>query len=99
MISWWCVALEEPWTWEWIPYPGIWVVSILPIIVYLRATARSGETTTPRQRAQFTAGMTVFWLASYSPLGTLSAGSLRSATMSQLMLSTLASMSLLGIVA
>ncbi|HLU52086.1 MAG TPA: cytochrome c oxidase assembly protein [Acidimicrobiia bacterium] len=95
MISWWCVALEEPWTWEWIPYPGIWVVSILPIIVYLRATARSGETTTPRQRAQFIAGMIVFWLASDWPLGTLGAGYLASAHMAQFLLYTLVSVPLL----
>jgi len=88
MISWWCVALEEPWTWKWIPYPGIWAASIVPIVAYLRAVARSDQPTTRRQRAQFIGGMIVFWLASDWPLGTLGAGYLASAHMAQFLLYT-----------
>ena len=77
MIS-WCVALEEPWTWKWIPYPGIWAASIVPIVAYLRAVARSDQPTTRRQRPVHRR-MIVFWLASDWPLGTLGAGYLASA--------------------
>ena len=45
MISWWCTALARPWSWQWIPYPGIWVASILPLILYGGAVRRhDGET-------------------------------------------------------
>jgi putative membrane protein len=95
MISWWCVALEEPWTWQWIPYPGIWVASTLPIVAYMWWTSRSEQPTSLRQKLQFVAGMLVFWLASDWPLGTLGAGYLASAHMAQFLLYTLAAAPLL----
>lgn len=95
MISWWCVALQEPWTWSWIAYPGIWLASIVPAAVYLRSTARSDYLTIRRQKIQFLSGMVVFWIASDWPLGTLGAGYLASAHMGQFLLYTLGAAPLL----
>ncbi|HXV70433.1 MAG TPA: cytochrome c oxidase assembly protein [Acidimicrobiia bacterium] len=89
MISWWCTALARPWTWEWIPYPGIWLASIVPIVLYVRAVSRHPGPVDPRKAGQFVAGMIVFWLASDWPLGTLGAGYLASAHMTQFLLYTL----------
>ncbi len=94
-MQWWCVALQEPWRWQWIAYPGVWIASLLPIGLYLRAVSRSDETTTRRQKFLFVAGMLVFWAASDWPLGTLGAGYLASAHMAQFMLYTLAAAPLL----
>jgi putative membrane protein len=95
VISWWCVALEKPWSWEWIPYPGIWLAALIPSAWYLRITARSDYPTSRRQRLQFLAGMAVFWIASDWPLGTLGAGYLASAHMTQFLLYTLGAAPLL----
>lgn len=95
MISWWCVALQEPWRWQWVAYPGIWAAAILPSYFYLRVTSRSEEETTRRQKVQFLAGMAVFWIASDWPLGTLGAGYLASAHMAQFLLYTLGAAPLL----
>lgn len=89
MISWWCTALARPWTWEWIPYPGIWAAAILPMVFYGRSVRRHEGPTDWRKTGQFIAGMMVFWIASDWPLGTLGAGYLASAHMTQYLLYTL----------
>lgn len=95
MITWWCTALERPWTWEWIAYPGIWVVSAVPLILYFRAVVRHSAPIDRRKAIQFTMGVIVFWLASDWPLGALGAGYLASAHMTQFLLYTLVSAPLL----
>lgn len=95
MISWWCTALARPWTWEWIPYPGIWAAATLPLVLYWRAVWRHRGPTDTRKAAQFTAGMVVFWAATDWPLGTLGAGYLASAHMTQFLLYTLVAAPLL----
>lgn len=99
MIEWWCTALARPWTWEWIPYPGIWAASILPMVLYGRALRKHEGKTDRRKAAQFVAGVVAFWVASDWPLGTLGAGYLASAHMTQFLLYTLvaAPLMLLGI--
>lgn len=95
MIAWWCTALNRPWTWEWIPYPGIWVASALPLIAYVRAIRRHpGPVEWPRA-ARFVAGVLAFWVATDWPLGALGAGYLASAHMTQFLLYTLVSAPLL----
>ncbi|MEA1903154.1 MAG: cytochrome c oxidase assembly protein [Actinomycetota bacterium] len=89
MISWWCTTLEEPWSWTWIPYPGVWIASILPMLFFGRSVRNhSGETAT-RQKVLFVLGWVVFWIASDWPLGTLGAGYLASAHVTQFLLYTL----------
>lgn len=99
MIVWWCTALFEPWEWQWIPYPGIWLAVILPTFFYVRAIRRHPGEVDRRRAVQFLGGMLVFWLASDWPLGTLGAGYLASAHMLQFLLYTLiaAPLLLLGI--
>ncbi len=89
MISWWCTALARPWTWEWIPYPGIWAASLLPMFLYGRSVRRHPGPTDWKRLAQFMGGMLAFWAASDWPLGTLGAGYLASAHMTQFLLYTL----------
>ena len=95
MIVWWCTALTRPWTWEWIPYPGIWVATIIPIVWYVLAISRHAGVIDWKRLGQFVGGMLVFWLASDWPLGTLGAGYLASAHMTQFLLYTLVAAPLL----
>ncbi len=99
MIVWWCTALFEPWEWQWIPYPGIWLSAILPTFFYIRAIRRHPGEIDRKRAVQFVAGMLVYWLATDWPLGTLGAGYLASAHMAQFLLYTLiaAPLLLLGI--
>ncbi len=89
MISWWCTALARPWSWEWIPYPGIWAAAILPMVFYGLALRRHQGAVDRKKLAQFITGMLVFWIASDWPLGTLGAGYLASAHMTQFLMYTL----------
>lgn len=95
MITWWCTALERPWTWQWVAYPGIWVATLLPLVAYLRAVRRHPGPVDKVKMGQFVAGVVVFWLATDWPLGALSAGYLASAHMVQFLLYTLVSAPLL----
>lgn len=95
MISWWCTALARPWTWEWIPYPGIWVAVAIPLVLYWRAVRRHAGPIDAMKGAQFTVGMLVLWGATDWPLGTLGAGYLASAHMTQFLLYTLVASPLL----
>ncbi len=89
MISFWCSALTQPWTWEWIAYPGIWLATIIPIAAYF-VSARRHESEIDRRKAmQFVVGWLVFWIASDWPIGTLGAGYMASAHMTQFLLYTL----------
>lgn len=89
MIEWWCTALARPWSWRWIPYPGIWAASILPLVLYGFAVRRHDGPVNRKKVGQFVTGMVVFWIASDWPLGTLGAGYLASAHMAQYLLYTL----------
>lgn len=88
-MLWWCIALEKPWSWEWAPYPGVWVASIIPILGYWWAVAKHPGPIDKRRFLLFVLGMVVFWLASDWPLGVLGAGYMASAHMLQFILYTL----------
>ncbi len=93
-MLWWCVALETPWSWDWDPYPGVWIASLLPVVGYWLVVRRKP----PVDRRRFTLfvlGMVAFWLASDWPLGVLGAGYLASAHMAQFLLYSLVSAPLL----
>lgn len=95
MIQWWCTALARPWSWQWIPYPGIWAASIVPLVFYGRSLRRHDGPIDRRKAVQFFLGVLVFWLASDWPLGPLGAGYLASAHMTQFLLYTLVAAPLL----
>lgn len=85
-MQWWCTAVGRPWTWQWIPYPGIWIATLLPILGYFWRVGRHPVGATRRQKWLFVGGMLSFWLATDWPLGALGAGYLASAHMAQFMI-------------
>ncbi len=95
MITWWCTALTRPWTWEWVPYPGIWLATLIPLAMYFRAVVSSERPIDGKKAALFTGGMVAFWGATDWPLGTLGAGYLASAHMTQFLIYTLVAAPLL----
>lgn len=89
MISFWCTALTRPWTWEFIAYPGIWLATLIPITAYVVAVRRHPGKIDWLKLSQFVGGWLVFWVASDWPIGTLGAGYMASAHMTQFLLYTL----------
>jgi len=85
----WCAALNRPWSWHWIAYPGVWVMVALPTIWYLVKVHRHGGVDR-RSRAAFLAAMGIFWVSSDWPVGTLGAGYLDWVHMLQYLLYVLA---------
>jgi putative membrane protein len=86
-VSLWCASSDQPWSWQWIAYPGVWLAVLIPVVAYLRAVRRNrSETTDRRTLLAFLAGMAVFWVASDWPVGTLGAGYLAWVHMSQYVL-------------
>jgi len=74
-VSLWCSALDEPWHWRWIAYPGVWLSALVPIVTYLVSIRRHKDRVTDRRTiVTFLSAMTVFWMASDWPIGTLGAG-------------------------
>lgn len=94
-MTWWCTALGRPWSWQWIPYPGIWLATLIPLLLYFRELRRHDGPVNRKKLMQFVAGMVTFWLATDWPLGTLGAGYLASAHMTQYLLYTLVAAPLL----
>jgi len=84
----WCAALNKPWSWHWIAYPGVWLTVLLPTAGYLIAVRRHGDVDR-KARWLFLAGMFTFWVSSDWPVGTLGAGYLASVHMLQYVLYTL----------
>lgn len=85
MIQWWCSAAGTPWTWDWRPYPGVWLFISLFVIAWFAITRRAaaaGRTTRP---LPYFIGVALLWIALDWPLGAL-AGYLASAHMAQFLL-------------
>ena len=85
----WCAALNKPWSWHWIAYPGVWLTVLLPTIIYLVAVRRHGDTDR-KVIWTFLAAMVIFWASSDWPVGTLGAGYLASVHMLEYVFYTLA---------
>jgi putative membrane protein len=84
MIQWWCSAAGTPWTWDWRPYPGVWLFVAAMVAFWMTATRRaSAEAGAGKPRPHwYFAGVALLWLALDWPLGAL-AGYLASAHMAQ----------------
>ncbi len=77
-MTWWCVAQDVAWTWQWRPYPGVWLFVAALGLGYAwllgRAPASDGRRATPGQIASFTLGLLSLWLVTDWPVGALGAG-------------------------
>ncbi|HJU73815.1 MAG TPA: cytochrome c oxidase assembly protein [Gemmatimonadaceae bacterium] len=88
-MQWWCSAQNAPWTWQWRPYPGVWLfIALIGCLIWMwnRAGARrAGRRDAPLHPAAV-AGLFVLWLALDWPIGALGAGYLASVHMLQFQL-------------
>ena len=91
-MQWWCSAQGIPWSWQWRPYPGVWVFMLGILALYLLMLRREpGAGQRPRPRWRVVAGwggVVLVWLALDWPIGTLGAGYLSSVHSTQFLLLT-----------
>lgn len=95
-MSWWCSGfVGRPWTWEYRPLVGVWILVGLLAGAYalaLRARAHGREAglspTTATYARRFGAGLALLALSSEWPLGPLGAGYLASAAALRFLLMT-----------
>lgn len=90
-MSWWCSTVNWPWTWEWKPYIGAWLLVIAMVTPYalsMRKRSRTVGLTDRDKRAiiWFGLGMAFVWLASDWPIAALSATYLLTAHTAQFIL-------------
>ena len=87
----WCSTLEEPWSWTFRAYPGIWVAMLSLVVSYLVVERRppKGQDIRSSQRWLFIVGVLLLWLATDWPLGLLGASYLASAHMAQFLIYTM----------
>jgi len=89
-VSLWCAALDTPWSWRWIAYPGVWLSASAPVVAYVVAIRRNRDRVTDRRTVfAFLGAIAVFWVSSDWPVGTLGAGYLAWVHMGQYILYTL----------
>lgn len=83
-MTWWCAATNQPWSWEWRAYPGVWVVMLLLAGTYVLARHRALRLAPPGRSwgrgriATFLGGFLLVWGALDWPIGTLGGGYLAS---------------------
>jgi cytochrome c oxidase assembly factor CtaG len=83
-MQWWCAAQGIAWTWEWRPYPGVWIFVGLLLLAYIRFGG--GGAAERRERSWFMTGLLVLWAALDWPIGALGSGYLASIHMVQFLL-------------
>ncbi|MFM7509151.1 MAG: cytochrome c oxidase assembly protein [Actinomycetota bacterium] len=94
-MRWWCVAVDEPWSWAPRPYFGVWAMCLAIVGWYAVSIKRHGGSVSRKQVVWFALGLLFLWMASDWPVGSLGAGYLASIHMLQYMLYTLAAAPLL----
>ena len=82
-MNWWCSATNTPWSWEWRPYPGVWLIVILLAALYFRSRSRARKRLPSLnwgtgRVATFLLGLFLVWAALDWPIGTLGGGYLAS---------------------
>lgn len=88
-MRWWCSAQNTAWTWEWRPYPGVWLFVLavgLGVWYWNRAGARRSGRPAPPVHPLHVLGLIILWLALDWPIGALGAGYLASVHMLQFQL-------------
>ncbi|MED5541365.1 MAG: cytochrome c oxidase assembly protein [Actinomycetota bacterium] len=88
----WCSTLEEPWSWTFRAYPGIWVAMLCLVVPYLVLDRRAPKVHDNRgsRRWVFIVAVLLLWVATDWPLGLLGASYLASAHMAQFLIYTMA---------
>lgn len=101
-MRWWCVAVDERWSWTPRPYLGVWLLCGTFLALYGWAIRshrrRNPDDVDGRERRRaiwFVLGVVFLWLASDWPVGSLGAGYLSSVHMLQYMIYTLGAAPLL----
>jgi len=97
-VTWWCAASTDPWSWSPRAYPGIWLFMGLLLVGYVLAWRLAPAVDSPTDRNRrwaFLGGWAVLWLSTDWPLGSLGAGYLATAHMTQYVLYTMAAAPLL----
>jgi putative membrane protein len=82
-MTWWCAATNQPWSWEWRAYPGVWLVMLALLALYLVGRRRAVRAAGPGRwghgrTATFVCGWLLVWVALDWPVGALGAGYLAS---------------------
>lgn len=103
-VQWWCSAIGVPWSWDWRPYPGVWLFVLALALAYwwpARDTAGGGAAggggRRPGRRLAGVAGVLLVWIALDWPVGALGGGYLASVHMVQYILLALVAPPLLVI--
>jgi len=94
-MTWWCSAGNAAWSWDWRPYPGVWLLVVCAIAFHFRAWSRVEQAGLAHRRLGHTvfylAGALALWAATDFPIGALGAGYLLSAhTISYILLALVA---------
>jgi putative membrane protein len=85
-MQWWCSATTAEWSWNWRPYPGVWIFMLAIVAAYAWSVRRYAFT--PLRPVAFGVGAVLLWLALDWPLGALGAGYLLSIHTTQYVLIT-----------
>jgi cytochrome c oxidase assembly factor CtaG len=64
-VTWWCSASTAPWSWDWRPYPGVWLFVGLVALLGWRLGVRR-QSVIP-----FAGGLLLLWVALDWPVGPL----------------------------
>jgi putative membrane protein len=96
-VTWWCAARDVAWTWQWQPYPGVWLFMLTLVGGYIwmvrrlapRAAPVGRDAVTRGQWAWFATGALALWAATDWPIGALGSGYLLSVHTIQWILYTL----------
>ena len=92
-MQWWCSATAAEWSWNWRPYPGVWLF-VLAILAWYTISLRryaatpSGPAFTPLRPVAFVVGMALLWASLDWPIGALGAGYLLSVHTTQYVIIT-----------
>lgn len=98
-MQWWCSAQTATWSWEWTPYPGVWLFVGLLALAYWRLAGApgtgiggggdDGPGLPPWRAVSFGGALLLLWLALDWPVGPLGATYLASVHMGQLLVISL----------
>jgi cytochrome c oxidase assembly factor CtaG len=75
-MQWWCAATAAEWSWNWRPYPGVWLFMFAIAGWYALSLRRYAAT--PLRLVSFVVGAALLWLSLDWPAGALGAGYLLS---------------------